>query len=219
MSLMTEAKHFDQHKWYELFSKKARVIYPSSDPAHDYLHIMRVVNTAKTLCAAEHADWAVVMPAAFFHDFINVPKGDPRRPYASRLSAEAAIEYLRSIHYPEQYFDGIRHAIEAHSYSANIKPETLEAKIVQDADRLDSLGAIGIARCFATSSLMSRPFYSEEDPWAENRELDDKSYGIDHLYIKLFKLMDHLNTESAKKEGEHRIAFITTYLDQIKREI
>lgn len=159
------------------------------------------------------------MPAAFFHDYINVPKGDPRRPYASQLSAEATIEYLKSVGYPEKHFEAIRHAIEAHSYSANIKPETLEAKIVQDADRLDSLGAIGIARCFATSSLMSRPFYAEEDPWAESRSLDDKSYGIDHFFQKLFKLVDHLNTETAKKEGEHRIAFIKTYLEQIKREI
>ncbi|QDK45042.1 hydrolase [Bdellovibrio sp. ZAP7] len=210
---------FDENKWFHLFKNKARVLYPSSDPAHDFLHIQRVVNTAKSLCEAEHGLWEVVMPAAFFHDFINVPKGDPRRPYASALSAEAAVEYLKSVDYPEQYLEDIRHAIEAHSYSANIKPTTLEAKIVQDADRLDSLGAIGIARCFATSSLMSRPFYSEEDPWAEKRDLDDKNYGIDHFYQKLFKLMDHLNTETAKKEAEHRVAFIKSYLAQIKREI
>lgn len=206
-------------KWFEMFSNKARVIYPQSDPSHDYLHILRVVNTAKKLCDAEKANWSVVMPAAFFHDFVNVPKNDPRRPYASRISAEAALEYLKSVGYPEEHFEGIRHAIEAHSFSANIKPESLEAQIVQDADRLDSLGAIGIARCFATSTLMSRPFYSEEDPWAENRVLDDKNYGIDHFYIKLFKLVDKLNTETAKKEGQHRVAFIKTYLDQIKREI
>lgn len=215
----TIVPHFDEHKWFKMFSNKARVIYPSSDPAHDILHIMRVVHTAKTLCEAEHGRWSVVMPAAFFHDYINVPKGDPRRPYASQLSAEATIEYLQSVGYPEEYYEDIRHAIEAHSFSANIAPKTLEAKIVQDADRLDSLGAIGIARCFATSTLMSRPFYAEEDPWAETRELDDKSYGLDHFYQKLFKLVDHLQTNTAKKEGAHRIAFIKTYLEQIKREI
>ncbi|KYG62932.1 hydrolase [Bdellovibrio bacteriovorus] len=209
----------DEKKWFQLFSNKARVLYPPTDPAHDYLHIMRVVNTAKNLCLHEKADWNVVLPAAFFHDYINVPKGDPRRPYASQLSAEAAIEYLKSVGYPEKYYEAIRHAIEAHSYSANIKATTLEAQIVQDADRLDSLGAIGIARCFATSTMMSRPFYAEEDPWAESRSLDDKSYGIDHFFQKLFKLVDHLNTPTAKKEGEHRIAFIKTYLEQIKREI
>lgn len=209
----------DKNKWFKLFSNKARVIYPSSDPAHDYLHIMRVVTTAKKLCDAEHGDWAVVMPAAFFHDYINVTKDDPRRPYASQLSAEAAIEYLKSVGYPEQYFEPIRHAIEAHSYSANIKPETLEAKIVQDADRLDSLGAIGIARCFSVGSLMKLPLYSEEDPWAESRNLNDKTNSLDHFFQKLFNLVDHLNTQTAKDDGEHRIAFIKTYLDQIKREI
>lgn len=205
--------------WFHIFSNKARVIYPSTDPAHDYLHIQRVVHTAKHLCESEHGNWNIVMPAAFFHDFIQVPKSDPRRPYASQLSAESAIEYLKKIDYPTQYLEPIRHAIEAHSYSAQIKAETLEAKIVQDADRLDSLGAIGIARCFATSTLLRRPFYSEEDPWAESRDLDDKSYGLDHFYLKLFKLVDHLNTETAKKEGAHRVAFIKNYLEQIKREI
>ncbi|WP_413581045.1 HD domain-containing protein [Bdellovibrio sp. HCB288] len=210
---------FDEAKWFHLFKNKARVLYPNSDPAHDFLHIQRVVSTAKSLCASEQGRWEVVMPAAFFHDYINVPKGDPRRPYASALSAEATIEYLKSVHYPEKYFDAIRHAIEAHSFSANITPTTLEAKIVQDADRLDSLGAIGIARCFATSSLMSRPFYAEEDPWAEQRSLDDKNYGIDHFYQKLFKLMDLMNTETAKKEAAHRVTFVKEYLAQIKREI
>ncbi len=210
---------FDEKKWQNIFSNKARVLYPSTDPAHDYLHIQRVVNTAKMLCEAEHGDWSVVMPAAYFHDYINVPKNDPRRPYASQLSAEATVEYLRSVHYPEDKLESIRHAIEAHSYSAGIAPQTLEARIIQDADRLDSLGAIGIARCFAVSTNMNRPFYAEEDPWAESRELDDQSYGLDHFFQKLFKLTEHLNTESAKKEGEHRIAFIKTYLEQIKREI
>lgn len=209
----------DKNKWFKVFSNKARVIYPSSDPAHDYLHIIRVVHTAKKLCDAEHGDWSVVMPAAFFHDYINVTKDDPRRPFASQLSAEAAIEFLKSVGYPEQYFEPIRHAIEAHSYSANIKPETLEAKIVQDADRLDSLGAIGIARCFSVGSLMKLPLYSEEDPWAEARDLNDKTNSLDHFFQKLFNLVDHLNTKTAKEDGEHRIAFIKTYLDQIKREI
>lgn len=214
-----EMNAHEEHKWFKMFSDKARVLFPSTDPAHDYLHVMRVVNTAKNLCQAEKGQWAIVMPAAFFHDYINVPKGDPRRPYASQLSAEATIEYLKRVGYPEKYYEPIRHAIEAHSYSANIKPETLEAKIVQDADRLDSLGAIGIARCFTTSTLMNLPFYADADPWAESRDLDDTSYGLDHFYKKLFSLTDHLNTESAKKEGAHRIAFIKTYLEQFKREI
>ncbi|XGC81974.1 HD domain-containing protein [Bdellovibrio bacteriovorus] len=219
METVKMAPTFDEKKWFELFNNKARVLYPHTDPAHDYLHVKRVVNTAKNLCTLEKADWRIVMPAAFFHDYINVPKDDPRRPYASQLSAEAAIEYLKTLGYPEDTYEAIRHAIEAHSYSAEIPATTLEAKIVQDADRLDSLGAIGIARCFATSSLIGRPFYSGEDPWAESRDLNDKHYGLDHFFQKLFRLVEHLNTESAKKEGEHRIAFIKTYLEQIKREI
>lgn len=209
----------DTQKWFEQFSEKARVLYPPTDPSHDYLHILRVVQTAKKLCEQEKARWPVVMPAAFFHDFVNIPKNDPRRAQASHISAEATIEYLKSVGYPSEYFEDIRQAIEAHSFSAGVAPKTLEAQIVQDADRLDSLGAIGIARCFATSTLMKTPFYSEEDPWAENRDLDDKSFGIDHFYMKLFTLVEKMHTPSAKAEGDHRISFVKTYLDQIKREI
>ena len=209
----------EKENWFEIFKNKARVIYPSTDPAHDYLHVLRVVHMAKHLCDIEKACWEIVMPAAFFHDYIQVSKNDPRKPFVSQLSAQATIEYLEHLHYPSQYYEKIRHAIEAHSYSANIQPQTLEARIVQDADRLDALGAIGIARCFATSSLMKVPFYAEEDPWANERELDDKNYGLDHFYKKLIHLVDHLNTETARREGSQRLAFIKTYLEQIKREI
>lgn len=84
---------------------------------------------------------------------------------AAQLSAKEGIEFQRHIKYPEIYFDDIAHAIEAHSFSANIETKALEAKIVQDADRLDGLGAIGLARCFATAGLMRRTFYSAFDPF------------------------------------------------------
>ncbi len=205
--------------WQDIFEAKARELYPATDPAHDFLHIRRVATTAMQLAREEHADLMIVLPAAYFHDFVSVPKDDPRRSQASELSAEAAVKYLSDAGYPQRYLDAIRHAIAAHSFSAGIPCETIEAKVVQDADRLDSLGAIGIARCFTTTALMGRPYYDEHDPFAQNRTLDDKNYAVDHFFVKLFKLSETLQTASARAEGARRVAFLHDYLNQLQSEI
>jgi len=204
--------------WLPIFDEKAREVYPTTDPSHDVLHIRRVVAAALKLSREEGANTMVVLPAAYFHDFVNVPKADPRRAQASTLSAEAALQYLGEVGYPAQYLSAIRHAIEAHSFSANIACETIEAMVVQDADRLDSLGAIGIARCVTTSTLMARPYYHEHDFFGENRPLDDKNYAVDHFFVKLFRIAETLQTPSARKEGERRIAFMKDYLRQLRSE-
>lgn len=206
-------------KWRAIFDDKAKSLYPSTDPSHDVLHIRRVVKTALALAAEEGADAEVVLPAAYFHDFVNLPKNDPRRKEASRLSAEAAVEYLKSIGYPARRFDEIAHAIAAHSFSANIQPETIEAKVVQDADRLDALGAIGIARCISVSTLLQTPYYCEEDPLLSSRMPNDKAYAIDHFPAKLFKIPKTMQTQSAKREAERRVAFMKAYLVQMGAEI
>lgn len=209
------------------FAQKISEIATFEDPAHDFLHFKRVVNTAKKLCANENANpktihkarIEVILPAAWLHDFVIIPKNDPRRKEASRLSAEAAIEFLKKIEYPETYFEDIAHAISAHSFSANIEARTVEAQIVQDADRLDGLGAIGIARCFATAGLLKRPFYSDQDPFCETRLADDTQFTIDHFFVKLFKTADTLKTQSGRTEGIHRIQVMKKYLADFKAEI
>ena len=206
-------------EWQKLFDEKARELYPATDPSHDFLHIRRVVAMAMKLAAEEGADVNVVLPAAYFHDFVNVPKNDPRRKEASRISAEAATAYLKSVAYPAQYLPAISHAIAAHSFSAEIPAETIEAKVVQDADRLDSLGAIGAARCFTVSALLGRPYYHDGDLFAESRPLDDKTYAVDHFFVKLFKVAEMLQTKTARAEGQRRVAFMKEYLNQLQSEV
>lgn len=209
----------DLTAWNDIFRDKAKILYPANDPSHDFLHIGRVVKIAMFLAEQEKAEPYVVLPAAYFHDYVNVPKNDPKRSIASRLSADAATEYLASINYPAQHFDGIRHAILAHSYSGGITPETIEAQVVQDADRLDALGAIGIARCFSTCSLMHQPYYKAGDPWAETRELDDRHYALDHFPTKLFKIAGTMQTPAARAEAQKRLDFMKLYLDRLRAEI
>ncbi len=205
-------------EWAARFDALAQTLYPASDPSHDMLHIRRVVRMATKLAAEEGANPDIVIPAAWFHDCVIVPKNDPRRSLASRLSADAALEHLRGMGYPDAHFDAIHHAIAAHSYSAAIKPETVEAKVVQDADRLDGLGAIGIARCFTVGALLSRPYYCDGDILAQNRAPDDSIYTVDHFFVKLFKTAETLQTAAGRAEGARRAAFMRDYLQAFAQD-
>ena len=203
----------------DIFSDKIHAVLGTKDPAHDLAHVRRVVNVAKKLAVEEKAILEVVIPAAWLHDLVNLSKDHPQRKMASKMAADEAMVFLKDIQYPEKYLNDIHHAICAHSFSSGIVPETLEAKIVQDADRLDALGAIGLARLFSITTQLNRPFYDEKDPFAQKRELDDKEFGIDHIYIKLQKIAQTMNTSSAKKEAQRRFIFIEDYLKELKSEI
>ncbi|HHK8420605.1 HD domain-containing protein [Vibrio parahaemolyticus] len=189
------------------------------DAAHDIEHVKRVVKTAKQLCYEENADIAIVLPAAYLHDCFTYPKDHPNRKQSSAIAAKKAIAYLESIQYPQHYHDAIAHAIEAHSFSANIRPNTLEAQIVQDADRLDALGAIGVTRYIQVSTHFNAQLYNDNDMFAKERELNDKQFTVDHFQTKLFKIVDTMNTESAKLEANKRKAFMQTYLEQLHDEV
>ncbi|MFL0864322.1 HD domain-containing protein [Vibrio parahaemolyticus] len=189
------------------------------DAAHDIEHVKRVVKTAKQLCDEENADIAIVLPAAYLHDCFTYPKDHPNRKQSSAIAAKKAIAYLESIQYPQHYHDAIAHAIEAHSFSANIRPNTLEAQIVQDADRLDALGAIGVTRCIQVSTHFNAQLYNDNDMFAKESELNDKQFTVDHFQTKLFKIVDTMNTESAKLEANKRKAFMQTYLKQLHDEV
>jgi uncharacterized protein len=204
--------------WQKIFETEAQKLYPAVDPSHDILHIRRVVRMASKLAAAEGAEMQVVLPAAWFHDCVNVAKDDPRRKEASRLSADHAVAWLRGQGYPEAHLDAIHHAIAAHSFSANIPADTVEAKVVQDADRLDGLGAIGIARCFTVGTLLKRPYYFEGDILAKRRAPDDAAQTIDHFFVKLFKTAETLQTAAGREEGARRVAFMQDYLAHFARE-
>ncbi|MEO5668695.1 MAG: HD domain-containing protein [Bdellovibrionota bacterium] len=190
-----------------------------ADPSHDHLHLKRVVGWARKLAILENAKLDVVIPAAYLHDIVNLPKDHSDRKLASVESAREATRFLRNIHYPTEFISEITHAIEAHSFSGGIAPTTIEAKIVQDADRLDALGAIGAARCFCISGRLSRPFYSEADPLALHREPDDRSNTLDHFFVKLYGLQESLNTRSAQVEGTRRVEFLKAFAEQLASEI
>ena len=191
----------------------------STDGAHDLAHVQRVVANAKRYATTEQADLAVVIPAAWLHDCVSIPKSWPDRSRASSLAANKAAERLLAWGYPRATIDGIHHAIVAHSYSAGIEARTLEAKIVQDADRIDALGAIGISRCLLVGGNINRSLYSAIDPFCETRQPDDGEYCIDHFFSKLFGIAETLHTDAARQDAKERVGFMRQFLARLAAEI
>jgi uncharacterized protein len=150
---------------------------------------------------------------------VPVAKDSALRAQGSRLAAEAATGFLATISFPDELQGDVYHAIEAHSFSAGIEPRTAEARVVQDADRLDSLGAIGIARCLLVGGRLDRPLCAVDDPFCDEREPDDGKYTIDHFYAKLLKLPATMQTEAGRAEAERRAALMRRYLDDLRAEI
>lgn len=209
---------FNQTDWVALF-QTFLAQQMAHDAAHDLAHIQRVVANAWRLNQAETGEWAIVLPAAWLHDCVNVAKDSPQRPYASRLAADTAVAFLGQIDYPAHWLPAIHHAIAAHSFSAGIAPQTLEAQIVQDADRLDAIGAIGIARCFALGGSMGRPLYHPVDPFCQQRPADDALSNLDHFYTKLLTLAATMQTASGRAEAHGRTQFIRQFLAQLQNEL
>ena len=205
-------------RWQDLFASLV-ANHAQADAAHDSQHLHRVVANAYQLTHAEGADWLVVMPAAWLHDCVVVPKSSPDRNKASVLAARQAIEWLKAHDWPHGRLDEIAHAIEAHSFSAGIVPRTLEAKVVQDADRLDALGAVGLARTLMLGGQMGRELYSPDDPLCVGRPPDDSRFSLDHVFAKLLKLEAMMQTPSGKAEAHRRTQFLKAFLNQLAGEI
>lgn len=184
------------------------------DGAHDIQHLHRVWRIGQQLLA-EHpqADGLVVLAGCYLHDLVNLPKDDPRRADASQLAAEQARVVLAGAEFPFDKLDAVAHAIEAHSFSAGIVPRTLEAQIVQDADRMDALGAVGLARMFYTAGRMGSALAHPDDPLASRRAADDGAYSLDHIEVKLATLPAMMNTAAARRLGEQRLAWLREFRD------
>lgn len=191
----------------------------TTDGSHDLAHILRVFRNAMRIHATEGGDGEVLAAAVLLHDCVAVEKNSPLRSQASRLAAEKASAILRHLDWPEVKVVAVAHAILTHSFSANIAPETLEAKILQDADRLDAIGMVGAARCFYVAGRLKSELYDPADPRAENRDIDDVRYSIDHFPAKLFKLADGFQTATGAKLARERHARLQQFYDLFLEEI
>lgn len=137
------------------------------------------------------------------------------------MAAEKTLAILQSAFadFPADRYLAVSHAIEAHSFSAAIPPRTLEAKIVQDADRLESLGAIGLARVFAVAGALNTILFDAEDPFADRRALDDRKYALDHFQCKLLRLPETMQTDKGKAMAQHNARFLVEFMAKLSAEL
>jgi uncharacterized protein len=187
------------------------------DPGHDFHHALRVASW--TLRIDSSIDERHAIAAALLHDVVNVPKDSPARTRASELSAGVARELLPRYGFDSEAIELIAGAIRDHSYSRGSRPESRLGKALQDADRLEALGALGLMRCVSCGTRMGARYFDAEDPFAERRALDDLRFSVDHFFTKLVGLPKTMTTEVGRREAERRVGFLRVFLEQLAIEI
>lgn len=206
-------------RYIAFFDRSCRI----ADGSHDLGHFQRVWRMARLINRLEGgpADDLVLLTTAYFHDLVALPKNHPQRKEASLLSAGRTAELLTTewSDFPHEKLNGVKHAIHAHSYSAGVKAETAEARILQDADRMEAIGAIGLARVFYTAGQLNAALFDADDPFAARRVPDDQRFALDHFQLKLLQLPAMMNTETGRRLAEGRAGYLREFLTRIGTEI
>jgi uncharacterized protein len=200
---------------------QARSWYPDFDPVHGFDHIMRVLRLAERLAAAEGADLEIVRSAALLHDASGAETGGAGRAKHQHHSADFAAQILEAEGWPAERVAAVQHCIRAHRFRGDESPVTLEAKVLFDADKLDVIGAFGVARTLGYDVVMRWPFYAE--PSQNFKETGEKEEGETHSsyheYIfKLSKIKERLHTAAGRKLAEERQNFLNDFFDQLDAE-
>jgi uncharacterized protein len=189
------------------------------DPSHGVNHALRVGYWGLRIRAPNSVDGREVVAAALLHDIVAVRKDSPDRSRAGAMSATSARELLPAAGFDAAATARICAAIQEHSYSSGATPTGELSRVLQDADRLEALGAIGIMRAFAVGSRLGAALLHGEDPWARGRALDDRRYTLDHFFVKLFRLPERMHTAAGKAEAARRIETMCRFLDDLGREL
>jgi uncharacterized protein len=205
--------------------EEARLWYQDADPVHDFDHVLRVYHIAERLAKAEDADLAIVRAAALLHDSRgSAPSGEgTARAEHHNASAQFARAILAEKGWPDNQIHAVQHCIRAHRYRGQEdKPETLEAKVLFDADKLDVLGAIGAARTIAYAALDGEPSYAE--PSEQFLETGKKESGEPHssyheFLFKLRKVKDRMFTDSGKALAAARHAYLVGFYEELQAEM
>lgn len=214
--------------------EEAKEWYPENDPVHGFEHVLRVLHTAERLARLEGADLEIVRAAVLLHDAVK-PGMVNRDPVSGRgqeegkrenhhlTSAEFAGELLRKEGWTEERAAAVQHCIRAHRFRDDSEqPETLEAKILFDADKLDAIGAIGAARAIAYAAMAGQSFYSEPSQrfWESGQLEAGEVHSAYHEYVfKLRKLPERLYTASARQTAAERSSYLDRFFKQLAGEI
>jgi uncharacterized protein len=197
---------------------------PTHDVAHDRDHVLRVVAWTARLAVEIGADVELAQAAGMVHDLVNIPKDHPDRPLGGERSAEAAGGLLEAAGFDPSETAAVVEAVRTCSWSRRLAPTGPLGRALQQADRLDAIGALGVARCFATCQAMAvgdrgSRFYDPSDPLGESgRPLDDVRNAADHFRRKLLLLADGMDIPLAQAEATERHATMLMFLSALERE-
>jgi len=199
--------------------KIARQEITDDDPSHDFEHALRVLNNAEIISKNENADLDIIIPAALFHDVVNHPKHSYQARFSADESALLTKTILNNIEgFSKNKINKVCSTIKSCSFSKGIKPDFLEAKILQDADWLEATGAISIMRTFSTCGQLKRSLYSKNDPFCKKRKPDSKNNGLDLFYDRLLRVKNEVHTNKAKEIARRRTKILRSFLKELEME-
>ena len=204
--------------WMAMVST-ARQACAGRNAGHDFSHVERVTGMAWEIAGHEPCDRGVVLAAALLHELVNHPKNHERSSRSGLDCAREALALLESTGAEAGLANRVAECVASHGWSAGKAPPSTEAAVLQDADRLDALGAIGLARCIATGVEMGAALFHPEDPFALGRELDDKAFSLDHLPRKLFRLTESFHTRAAREMARSRALFLRHFVERLAGEL
>lgn len=197
--------------------ERARSYFEDASPAHDWHHVRRVARLAETLAGEYDVDEEVLFAAVWLHDVGRAREDRGEIDDHAEWGAAEAGEILSDLGATAETVDAVQHCIRAHRYSNDVEPETREAELLSDADNLDALGAVGIARIFSYGGELGQPIHDPDLP----PEVDDTAAGqtqLNHLHKKLLSLRDRMYTEAGRELADERHAYVAAFAERFERE-
>jgi len=202
--------------------ESARTWYQASDQVHDFDHVMRVYRVAEVLAQREGADLEVVRAAALLHDAQAASGSESLRLEHHEAAAAFAAIVLKEEGWQDHRIEAVQDCILTHRFRAGLSPQTLEAKVLFDADKLDAIGAIGAARALAFAVLDGQPLHAEPSEQFKTslETLPGEAYTAYHEFLfKLSRIKDRMQTASGKSMAEERHTFMDHFFQQLVAEV
>ncbi len=206
------------HPLLQALWDRISTVFQAPSVVHGADHVYRVAAVADRIAIVEGANRLIVGAAALLHD---ICRNDSDLVGCHALAAaEKARVLLAELAFAQDQIECVVCAIEAHRFSSGPEAPSLEAQVLQDADRLDAIGAIGMLRAFAFGDELTHSAYHPSDPFHRTeRPLDDMRYAIDHFYRKLLQIIDTLHTVEGRRIARRRQEFMEAYLDALEHDL
>ena len=195
-----------------------KALYDGADPIHDLSHVLRVLGMAERIAQVEGADLEIVRAASLLHDISRSDEDDHQAGDHALLAADHARKILNEKGATPEFVEAVAHAIAAHRFRNALEPETLEAKVLFDADKLDVIGAIGVARSFAFGARLGQPLWGDVSPGYQP-DGEEQHTAHHEFQYKLRNIKDRFYTATGRKLAEQRHQFMVNFFERMAAEV